>query len=214
MNEPQFFSFSHGRGSLFLLPCFRQDEWDDLKIRIDKNIPKGELRFIVNPCFGKKFWDVVTAGQGLLLGISGRVVKLLQDNNITGCKFYPITINDHEDLSYYLLTITGRCGAFDISKSKVMETIEYPESVIQNSNIVIPKGKFSIMKGFHFPLESWDGSDFFTPEGGGDIIVTERVKDLLKKHKVTNVVLENIKDMVWNSGIYPENTARGILQSE
>lgn len=149
------------------------------------------------------------AGQGLLLAISGRVVKLFQDNNITGCKFYPITINDHEDLSYYLLTITGRCEAFDISKSKVMETIEYPESVIQNSNIVIPKGKFSIMKGFHFPLESWDGSDFFTPEGGGEIIVTERVKDLLKKHKVTNVVLENIKDIVWNSGIYPENTAQG-----
>jgi len=142
-----------------------------------------------------------------LFAISERVVKLLQDNKITGCKFYPITINDHEDLSYYLLAITGRCGAFDISKSKVIETIEYPETVIQNSNIVIPKGKFSVMKGFHFPLASWDRSDFFIPEDGGDIIVTECVKDLLKKYKVTNVVLENIKDMIWNSGIYPENTA-------
>ena len=211
MNEPQFFSFSHGRGSLLLWPCCRIDEWNDLKIGIDENIPEGELRFIVNSCFGKKFWDVVSAGHGLLYAFSERVVKLLQANNIIGCKFYPITINDHEDLSYYLLTITGRCGAFDISKSKVIKTIEYPESVIQNSDIVIPKGKFSIMKGFHFPLESWDGSDFFTPEGGGDIIVTERVKDLLKKHKVTNVVLENIKDMLWNSGIYPENTAQGNL---
>ena len=141
-----------------------------------------------------------------MYAFSERVVKLLQTNNITGCKFYPITIKDHEDLSYYLLTITGRCGAFDISKSKAIETIEYPESVIQNSDIVIPKGKFSIMKGFHFPLESWNGSDFFVPEGGGDIIVTERVKILLEKHKVTNVVMENIKDMVWNSGIYPKNT--------
>lgn len=197
-------------GEVFLY-CLVFVKMNGMKIRIDKNIPKGELRFIVNPSFGKKFWDVVIAGQGLLLAISERVVKLLQDNNITGCKFYPITINDHEDLSYYLLTITGRCGAFDISKSKVMETIEYPESIIQNSDIVIPKGMFSIMKGFHFPLESWDGSDFFTPEGGGDIIVTERVKDLLKKHKVTNIVLENIKDMVWNSGNYPKNTTRWNL---
>lgn len=206
MNEPQFYSFSHGRGSLLLLPCCRMDEWDDLKIGIDENIPEGELRFIVNPSFGKKFWDVVSAGYGLLYAFSEKVVKLLQANNITGCRFYPITINDHKDLNYYLLSVTGRCGTFDISKSKVIETIEYPESVIQNSDIVIPKGKFSIMKGFHFPLESWDGSDFFIPEGGGDIIVTERVKILLEKHKVTNVVMENIKDMVWNSGIYPKNT--------
>lgn len=144
MNEPQFFSFSSGRGSLLLLPIFRQDEWDDLKIGIDENMPEGELRFIVNPCSGKKFWDVVSAGHGLLYAFSERVVKLLKTNNITGCKFYPTTIKDHEDLSYYLLTITGRCGAFDISKFKVIETIEYPENAIQNSDIVISKGKFSI----------------------------------------------------------------------
>ena len=50
------------------------------------------------------------------------------------------------------------------------------------------------MKGFHFPLESWDGNDFFTPEGSGRIIVTERVKNLFKKHKVTNVVFQNLED--------------------
>ena len=152
---------------------------------------------MVNPNFGKKFWDVVTAGKGLLYAVSEKVVKLLKDNNLTGCKFYPITIKDHEDLSYYLLTITGRCGAFDISKSKVMETIEYPASVIQNSDIVIPKGKFSIMKGFYFPLESWDGCDFFSPEGSGKIIVTERVKNLFKKHNITNVVFQDLEEEEW-----------------
>ena len=201
MSTTKFYSFHEGRGSLVLNPCcYSQkewDSWDDLKIGKDEDIPKGELHFMVNPNFGKKFWDVVTAGKGLLYAVSEKVVKLLQDNNITGCKFYPITINDHEDLKYFLLTITGKCGAFDISKSKVIRTIEYPEEAIQNSDIIIPSGRFSIMKGFYFPLESWDGCDFFSPEGSGKIIVNERIKSLFKKHNITNVVFQDLEEEKW-----------------
>ena len=197
MNESSFFELNLGRGKLFLLPQFHQEEWDDWKIGKGQNIPEGQLLFIVNPCSGKKFWDVVQTGQGLLFAFSERVVKLLQDNEVTGCKFYPMKIKDHEDKKYYLLTVTGRCGALDDSKSKVIMTREYPETKIQNSNIVIPQGQFSLMKGRYFPLDSWDGSDFFMPEGTLFTYVTERVMSLLKKHKVTNVFMQNLTEVEW-----------------
>ena len=197
MKEPQFFTLNDGRGSMRLVPCFRPEEWDEFKIGKNENIPEGELLFIVNPCSGTKFWDVVQTGQGLLFAFSERVVKLLQDNEVTGCKFYPMKIKDHEDMKYYLLTVTGRCGALDNSKSKVIMTREYPETKIQNSNIVIPQGQFSLMKGRYFPLDSWDGSDFFMPDGTLFTYVTERVMNLLKKHKVTNVFMQNLTEVEW-----------------
>ena len=201
MSTTKFYSFHEGRGNLVLNPCcYSQkewDSWDDLKIRKDEDIPKGELHFMVNPNFGKKFWDVVTAGKGLLYAVSEKVVKLLQDNNITGCKFYPITINDHEDLKYFLLTITGKCGPLDDSKAVFIETLSGPETKIQNSNITIPKQHFSVMKGKSVRLETWDGCDFFLVENTLESLVTERVKDLFKKHRINNVYLEDLKDYTW-----------------
>lgn len=195
MKEPQFFTLHDGRGSMRLVPCFRPEEWDDFKIGNDENVPNEKLCFIA--LGGKKFWDVVTAGQGLLFAISERVVRLLQDNNITGCKFYPITIKGHEDLKYYLLTITGKCGPLDDSKAVFIETLSGPETKIQNSNITIPKQHFSVMKGKSVRLETWDGCDFFLVENTLESLVTERVKDLFKKHRINNVYLEDLKDYTW-----------------
>jgi hypothetical protein len=46
-------------------------------------------------------------------------------------------------------------------------------------------------------LESWDGCDFFSPEGSGKIIVNERVKNLFKKHNITNVVFQDLEEEEW-----------------
>jgi hypothetical protein len=124
-------------------------------------------------------------------------VKLLQNNNITGCKFYPITIKGHEDLKYYLLTITGKCGPLDGSRAELIETLSGPATKIQNTNITIPKQQFSVMKGKSVRLETWDGCDFFLVENTLHTLVTERVKDLFKKHRINNVYLEDLKDYTW-----------------
>ena len=194
MKEPQFFSLLDGRGSMRLDPCLRPEEWDVFKIGKDENVPKGKLSFIASG--GKKFWDVISTS-GVLFVFSEKVVKLLQNNNITGCKFYPITIKGHEDLKYYLLTITGKCGPLDDSKAELIETLSGPEMKIQNTNITIPKQQFSVMKGKSVRLETWDRCDFFLVENTLHTLVTERVKDLFKKHRINNVYLEDLKDYTW-----------------
>lgn len=194
MKEPQFFTLHDGRGSMRLDPCFRPEEWDVFKIGKDENVPKGKLCFIASG--GKKFWDVISTS-GVLYVFSEKVVKLLQNNNITGCKFYPITIKGHEDLKYYLLTITGKCGSLDDSNAELIETLSGPATKIQNTNIIIPKQQFSVMKGKCVRLETWDGCDFFLVENTLHSLVTERVRDLFKKHRINNVYLEDLKDYTW-----------------
>ena len=194
MKEPQFFTLHDGRGSMRLDPCFRPEEWDVFKIGKDENVPKGKLCFIASG--SKKFWDVISTS-GVLYVFSEKVVKLLQNNNITGCKFYPITIKGHEDLKYYLLTITGKCGPLDDSKAKLIETLSSPATKIHNTIITIPKQQFSVMKGKSVRLETWNGCDFFLVENTLESLVTERVKDLFKKHRINNVYLEDLKDYTW-----------------
>lgn len=194
MKEPQFFSLLEGRGSMRLDPCLRPEEWDESKIGKDENVPKGKLCFIASG--GKKFWDVISTS-GVLFVFSEKVVKLIQNNNITGCKFYPITIKGHEDLKYYLLTITGKCGPLDDSKAELIETLDGPAMKIQNTNITIPKQQFSVMKGKSVRLETWDRCDFFLVENTLHALVTERVRDLFKKHRINNIYLEDLKDYTW-----------------
>ena len=193
MKEPQFFTLHDGRGSMRLVPCLRPEEWDVFKIGKDENVPKGKLCFIASG--SKKFWDVISTS--LLYVFSEKVVKLLQNNNITGCKFYLITIKGHEDLKYYLLTITGKCGPLDDSKAELIKTLSGPATKIQNTNIIIPKQQFSVMKGKYVRLETWDGCDFFLVENTLHSLVTERVRDLFKKHRINNVYLEDLKDYTW-----------------
>ncbi|MDN3504037.1 MAG: hypothetical protein P0S95_00480 [Rhabdochlamydiaceae bacterium] len=40
--------------------------------------------------------------------------------------------------------------------------------------------------------EKWDGSDFFRPVKTFDIFITERMAKVLKKHKISNLKVENL----------------------
>ena len=85
----------------------------------------------------------------------------------------------------------------DDSKAELIETLSGPATKIQNTNIIIPKQQFSVMKGKSVRLETWDGCDFFLVENTLHTLVTERVKDLFKKHRINNVYLEDLKDYTW-----------------
>jgi len=47
-----------------------------------------------------------------------------------------------------------------------------------------------IWMGLYFDEASWDGSDVFRPLGTAHVLVTQRVKDLLEKSKMTNLRFE------------------------
>ena len=144
-----------------------------------------EKQMVFNVSMGKKFHDFVCVSAALTL-ISEKVYTLLMDNNITGWKRIPAPINGREDLKYYLLTITGRCGPIDKSRTQIVDSTK----LVYNQTVKANQGLF-------FPEESWDGSDMFVSEYVNYTFVTEKVKTLLMKNKVTNVEIVNIKEYQW-----------------
>jgi hypothetical protein len=68
----------------------------------------------------------------------------------------------------------------------------------------------SYKNGFIVNESTWDGSDFFTLEGWNSmIIISERVKDLIMRKKLSNCVLVPVEDMRWPSNrVTPEEMLR------
>ena len=168
------------RGEVIACPNVPLSEFNVSQILRNQGLPDSQI--IYSACLGKKFYDFVMVTAGLNL-ISDRVYTLLMENNITGWQGIPAVIYKHEDLKYYLLTITGRCGPIDKSKT-----------IVVDSTTFIP-GKITRMyQGLFFYEDSWDGSDMFVSECVNYTFITEKVKNLFKKNKVTNIVITNIKE--------------------
>ncbi len=121
--------------------------------------------------------------------INDRVVELLSSHGLTGWTTYPVEILDRRGeivRGYHGLAVTGRCQSIRIGK--------------KYSNVVYkdyPGGTFPNYKGLYFSKDSWDGSDFLVAADGqgGWILVTERVRQLFRKNRVTNCRLTPIEDV-------------------
>lgn len=115
-----------------------------------------------------------------------RVMDLLREHGVTGWSTYPVTVTDktgQAHLDYEGLTIVGRCGPADLSRSVVVLS-EYPA------------GWFPHFLGHYFAKDSWDGSDIFMerPNSRGKVIalkfVTEKVHQIFKRAKIKNIRME------------------------
>jgi hypothetical protein len=116
------------------------------------------------------------------------VAELLKENGFTGWTTYAMQLlgKDGKQIpGYHGIAVTGRCGPIDDDLCTVAMR-EYP---------VGPQPDWV---GKYFAQESWDGSDFFTPEGSrdGSIFITERVKVALEKARVSNVFFETLDTVV------------------
>ena len=79
------------------------------------------------------------------------------------------------------MSITGRCGSIDYSKSLLIE------------KQLVPSGPIcKYYKGLYVGLDQWDGTDFFVPDKTLWVIVTSKTANILKKNKITNVELTNL----------------------
>ena len=137
--------------------------------------------------YGKRLDDVIRTGHAVLYLISDNMKSVLEDNNLTGWKTFAVKVltkKGEEVPGYHGLSITGRCGAIDYSKSEIIK-----KQLVPNG----PFGKF--YKGYHIGLDKWDGSDFFLPEKYFGTVVTSRAAEILKKSKLTNIRLENLSDI-------------------
>ena len=96
---------------------------------------------------------------------------------------------------YHGLSIVGRCGKIDYSKSEIIEKRLVPNA---------PLGKY--YKGSYVSLDEWDGSDFFLPEKYFGIIITSRAAEVLKRNKLTNIRLENLAEIEMTAYALPKST--------
>jgi hypothetical protein len=184
------------RGTYISTPIHRKMPIDDIKLLkgesdIDVPIKFGYL-------LGKNIYDLVSTSYATLYLLSDRTTDLLREHKITGWKTYPAILYDRkgdEIKGYSIFSVTGRSGDIDWSKS---------EKFIKDP--FVPGGRAANMLiGLYPHMRSWDGSDVFLAEGRGFIFITKRVRDLLVKHKVTNILLTKVTEFEIREPIKPED---------
>lgn len=137
--------------------------------------------------YGKKLNDILDTGWVGLFLISSKLREVLEENTLTGWKTFDVKLLDKQDKEiqgYHGLSITGRCGMIDYSKSEIVVKRLVPNA---------PLGKY--YKGLYVDLDKWDGSDFFLPGNYFGTIITSKVAEVMKKSKPTNIRLENLMEI-------------------
>jgi hypothetical protein len=105
-----------------------------------------------------------------LLGETYGVLKLVSDR-------FPIRLQTPQgDLEGCTgLSVLGRCGPIDRSKSHIIERLTRKHTVLYAE------------LGLFVDPDTWDGADLFVPRGASVVCVTQRAKDALESAGVTNV---------------------------
>lgn len=152
---------------------------------------RGEIRveqpLVIHQASGRKLLDFIWISLEPL--VHERVMDLLTLSSVTGWATYPVEVYDSEERSipgYHGFSITGRCESMFMDRDH--SQLVYEEN---------PRGRFPYYKGLFITTDSWDGSDIFTAADGrtGHIIITERVRDLFRKAKATNVRFEPVSEV-------------------
>jgi hypothetical protein len=181
--------------------CVSNEKLDwETNCRIVKGDYAGiELPIVFKQISGKKWTDVLNPNSVSMYIISQRFIELLEKNDITGWESYPIIIFDKEEKKvsgYVGFSVIGRSGAVDYTKSEIFE------------KQLVPNGsKSKYYKGLYVGLDKWDGSDFFIPEDTLDIITTEKVMQIIRKYKISNVVLQSLANFEISEYALLKNTS-------
>ena len=147
----------------------------------DNNTP-----YILQHNYGKNLYDIVSTGYAGLYLFSDKVINVLINNKITGWKTYPCILldkNNKEVKGYSIFSVMGKCGSIDLSKSATLE------------KIIVEGGKpTKMLKGLYFDINTWDGSDVFSPEGTMFTFITRKVRNILLKENIPNILMSDIID--------------------
>lgn len=143
---------------------------------------------------GRKGGDFFGTTHVALYLISARFVECLRRNNFTGWRTYPVDIQSEipagvGDLALAGISALGTCGAIDESLSELV-LVEPPV----RGGLPMP-----YMRGAHFPADSWDGNDFFVPEGTLYTCVTSRVREAVLAEGLEGVEFTALPDLMWPS---------------
>jgi hypothetical protein len=143
------------------------------RLKLDTPLRLGAYR-------GGQAADFLWSGLIPLICISERVARLLRVNSITGWTTYPVEVYGRKGEllpGYHGFAVTGGECKRDRSRSEIL------------TRQAVPEGEpFQVYRGLYFDEADWDGSDIFLIRNHG-IAVTQKVSNLLKKSRVTNVQL-------------------------
>lgn len=131
-----------------------------------------EIRWVMGR---KKPGDLIKTTLVVPIIVSQRVINVLQENHFNGWDTYDVRVFDKSgDLQpgYFGLSIYGRCGPIDNSKST-----QVPKKY--------PAGVFPVWKGLYFNPETWDGTDLFMTSGESNWIFA--VENVVKAFKKSNI---------------------------
>ncbi|MBO4715151.1 MAG: hypothetical protein J5672_03510 [Verrucomicrobia bacterium] len=189
------------------------DDDDDTQLDFH-NLKRGDYENFKYPirfkhsCGTKKLRDILDTEIASWL-ISERLKNVLEENQITGWKTYPIQLfyKKMEPIEgYYGFSVVGRSGPVDFSKSEIIKRVRKAEYIADEQHKgwirrLRPDEQYTYTweeyKGWHIDLDTWDGSDFFLIEGFQHTIVTQRVVDVLKGFNrqitFTNLMDQRIK---------------------
>ncbi|WP_142347351.1 hypothetical protein [Bacillus pseudomycoides] len=121
--------------------------------------------------------------------ISDKMQKALLENNITGFSLEPFILQEEAipfmklPMDYVKtlkeLTVHGDGGYICHSNGEQIKKCQHCGKISENKRTI---------EGLSVSLKEWDGSDiFFFKNWIGVIIVTEKVKEIIEKHKFKNV---------------------------
>ena len=123
-----------------------------------------------------------------LFCVSECLIRLLEENGITGWSTYSVEVYDRKGNSlpdYHGFAITG--GTCDQN---------YERSLMVEKMLPSGKKKGKYFRGVYFDESQWDGSDmFWVGRGRGVSIVVDDVYRLFRKHKIQNVQFTPLSDV-------------------
>lgn len=143
--------------------------------------------------------DVIWIDVGALI-VSPRAAAVLQ--GFSGWSPYPVEVFDGRDNpvpGYVGVAVRGRCG-------RVTDDLMRVEG----------EGKWANYVGLRFAVETWDGSDLFSPVSGPGPIATAPLRDALKKAKLTNLRLTALPEVRTNKALVDRLVAnrKGVYAAE
>lgn len=176
-NRTYEFGYAFNRG------CFHFDsahEIDAKGLLLGHEVPHEPVLFRRQS--GQRTCDVMGTTYAALSLVSKPLIDVLVRRRFTGWSTFPVRLLDgHEQEieGYVGLSVTGRAGPIDRKRARI--ELDPP---------LVPKGRPTYIEvGMYFDPDTWDGSDFFVPDGTTAVCVVSGVKEALEESAFTNVAL-------------------------
>lgn len=154
------------------------------------NLSQFEFPIKYRVRYGKDYTDILDTGTAMVYLISDTIKETFSVANLTGWTTFPVEILDKADnkiVGYHGLSITGRSGEIDYTKSGVIE------------KKLVPQGPISkYYKGLFPDMTHWDGSDLFLAKGYYGIIMTAEAASIVRKRKFSNVKIQPLSEIEIN----------------